>query len=56
MMRKRDKVRVKGKEYSSVAKAFIALGLPLSRHQHFRQRLKALRKADFDGYEFEIVE
>lgn len=55
-MRKRDKVRVEGKEYTSLAKAFVALGLPLSRHQHFRRRLKALRKADFDGYEFEIVE
>jgi len=56
MMRKRDRVKVAGKEYSSVAKAFVALGLPMSRHQTFRRVLKAQRKAEFEGYEFEIIE
>lgn len=55
-MRKRDKVRVSGVVYASLAKAFVALGLPLSRHQVFRRRLKSERRAEFEGYEFEIVE
>lgn len=55
-MRKRDKVRVEGKEYSSLAKAFTALGLPLRSHQAFRRKLKELRKATYEGREFEIVE
>lgn len=55
-MRKRHRVRVEGKEYASLAKAFVALGLPLTRHQTFRKKLKAELRAEFEGYEFEIVE
>ena len=55
-MRKRDKVRVNGEVYSSLAKAFLALGLPLTRHQTFRRILKEQRRAEWEGYEFEIVE
>ena len=55
-MRKRDRVRVDGEEYRSVAEAFTALGLPMNKHQAFRRLLKANRKAEFGGYEFEIVE
>lgn len=55
-MRKRDKVRVQDTVYSSLAKAFVALGLSLQSHQTFRKRLKAERRAEYAGYVFEIVE
>jgi hypothetical protein len=48
-------VRVAGKEYKSVAAAFIALGLPLLKHQVFRKKLKAEKQAEFEGHKFELV-
>jgi len=56
MTRKRDKVRVDGTIYASIAKAFIALGLPFNRHQVIRRELKQKRKLIYRDYEFEIVE
>jgi hypothetical protein len=43
------------KEYKSVAAAFVALGLPLLKHQAFRKKLKAETKAEFEGHQFELV-
>jgi len=53
--RTHNKVRVGDKEYKSVAAAFIALGLPLLKHQAFRKKLKAETKAEFEGHQFELV-
>ena len=55
-VRKRNRVRVNGVEYGSVAKAFLALGLPMRRHQTFRRLLKANKVAEFEQYEFELLE
>ena len=49
------KVKVDGVEYSSVAKAFAALNLPMSKHQKFRKLLKEKGKMKFDKHLFEIV-
>lgn len=49
------KVRVNGCTYSSVFKAFVQLGLPVSKHQAFRKHLKAVRRADFAGHLFEVI-
>lgn len=51
----RTAVRVDGVEYRSVRAAFIALGLPLSKHIRFRMALKAAGKAEFEGRVFEVV-
>jgi hypothetical protein len=53
-------VRVGGVEYRSVAQAFEALGLPMTRHIAFRLELKAAGRATFntdDGrhYRFTLV-
>jgi hypothetical protein len=53
--RQHNKVRVNGQEYKSVAAAFIALGLPLLKHQVFRRKLKAEKQAEFEGHKFELV-
>jgi hypothetical protein len=50
-----NRVRVGGQEYKSVAAAFIALGLPLLKHQVFRKKLKAEKQAEFEGHKFELV-
>lgn len=55
-MKTKNKVLVNGVKYHSVCAAFLALKLPLARHQLFRKKLKIEKKASYDGYEFEIVE
>ena len=52
---RQHKVIVDGKQYRSVAAAFAALGLPLHKHQPFRAKLKAEKKAEFEGHVFEIA-
>lgn len=52
----RNRVTVGGTEYRSVAAAFVALGLPLSKHIAFRKELKAATKATFDQHQFSILE
>lgn len=42
-------------EYGSVAKAFLALELPMGRHIAFRMALKAAGAKDFGGYQFAVV-
>lgn len=49
------KVRVNGCTYSSVFKAFVQLGLPVSKHQAFRKHLKVMKVATFSGYKFECI-
>lgn len=52
----RDKVVVEGRgEYRSVKAAFIALGLPVSKHIPFRMKLKAAGAAHFDRHSFVVV-
>ena len=41
--------------YRSVAAAFVALNLPMTRHQSFRKKLKIEKVAEFEGYKFEMV-
>lgn len=43
-------------EFGSVSKAFIALGLPMSKHIKFRGQLKAAGKLAFEAYNFAVVE
>ena len=50
-----NKVKVNGTVYRSVAAAFVALGLSLSKHQAFRKKLKTDKKAKFEKFEFELV-
>jgi hypothetical protein len=52
---KQQKVKADGKSYRSVAAAFAALGLPMHKHQVFRKKLKAEKKAEFEGVMFEIT-
>jgi hypothetical protein len=52
---KQHKVKVGDKTYKSVAAAFEDLKLPMHKHQVFRKKLKAEKKAEFDGYVFELV-
>lgn len=52
---RQHKVTADGKNYRSVAAAFAALGLPMHKHQTFRAKLKAEKKAEFEGIVFEIV-
>lgn len=42
------KVKVGGKEYTSLYKAFVELGLPIWQHQSFRKVLKQIKRAPFD--------
>jgi len=49
------RVKVNGVEYRSVLAAFVALGLPLGKHQRFRIKLKKERKAEINGHVFEVV-
>lgn len=52
----RHKVFVEGRgEYRSVKAAFIALGLPVSKHIPFRMKLKASGQALFDRHSFVVV-
>jgi hypothetical protein len=52
----RSKVFVEGRgEYRSVKAAFIALGLPVSKHIPFRMKLKASGQALFDRHSFVVV-
>jgi hypothetical protein len=52
----RSKVFVEGRgEYRSVKAAFIALGLPISKHIPFRMKLKASGQALFDRHSFVVV-
>ena len=52
----RSKVFVEGRgEYRSVKAAFIALGLPISKHISFRMKLKASGQAFFDRHSFVVV-
>jgi hypothetical protein len=57
--RKRDKVRVDGKLYGSVYKAFVALHLLVEQHEAFRGDLKHMVRLPFTfkgrTYEFEIA-
>lgn len=52
---KQHGVKVGDKTYKSVAAAFVALNLPMHKHQTFRKKLKAEKKAEFDGHVFELV-
>ena len=52
---RQHKITADGKPYRSVAAAFAALGLPMHKHQTFRAKLKAEKKAEFDGIVFELV-
>lgn len=52
----RSKVFVEGRgEYRSVKAAFVALGLPVSKHIPFRMKLKASGQALFDRHSFVVV-
>lgn len=51
----KNKVKVGGEEYRSVAAAFEALKLPMSKHIPFRAKLKAHGRAAFEGHTFTIV-
>lgn len=55
----RDHVKVRGVEYRSTRAAFVALGLPLSKHIPFRAGLKAHGRAVFvyegEKFRFDIV-
>jgi hypothetical protein len=53
--RVQNQVRVNGEKYRSVAAAFIALNLPISKHQTFRKILKKQKTATFEKFEFELV-
>jgi len=53
--RVQNQVRVNGTKYRSVAAAFIALNLPISKHQVFRKNLKKAKKLKFEEYEFELI-
>ena len=50
------KVSVGGQEYNSVHAAFVALGLPLNRHQAFRKELKANGQATFGAHTFWLID
>ena len=52
---KQHGVKVGNETYKSVAAAFVALNLPMHKHQSFRKKLKVEKKAEFDGHVFEIV-
>lgn len=52
---KQHGVKVGDQTYKSVAAAFVALNLPMHKHQSFRKKLKVEKKAEFDGHVFEIV-
>lgn len=52
---KQHAVKVNGKIYKSVAASFLALDLPMHKHQAFRKKLKIEKKAEFDGHKFEIA-
>lgn len=56
MANKHTAVMVKGKQYKSLAAAFMALGLPMARHQLFRKKLKEEKSAEFEGIMFTVVE
>jgi hypothetical protein len=56
MANKHTAVMVKGKQYKSLAAAFMALGLPMARHQLFRKKLKEEKSAEFEGIVFTVVE
>lgn len=52
----RSKVFVEGRgEYRSVKAAFVALGLPISKHIPFRMKLKASGAAHFERHSFVVV-
>lgn len=51
----RDKVMVDGVEYKSVAAAFRALNLPMSKHIAVRLDVKRNGKAEFEGRKFRIA-
>lgn len=53
--RTQNKVKVNGVIYRSVSEAFFKLKLPHAKHIVFRKKLKAEKKATFDGVEFELV-
>jgi hypothetical protein len=53
----RSKVVVEGRgEFRSVKAAFIALGLPVSKHIPFRMKLKAKGAALFNNFTFAVVQ
>lgn len=52
----RHGVVVDGVEYRSVAKAFLALGLPYEKHIKFRGELKKAGHAEFGGHKFVLAE
>jgi len=52
---RRNKVMVDGTEYRSVKAAYIALGLPLSKHIKFRMELKEAGRIEVDGRVWSIV-
>ena len=56
MANKHTAVMARGKQYKSIAAAFMALGLPMARHQLFRKKLKAEKTAEFEGIVFTVVE
>jgi hypothetical protein len=56
MANKHTAVMARGKQYKSIAAAFMALGLPMARHQLFRKKLKEEKSAEFEGIMFTVVE
>ena len=56
MANRHNAVMVRGKQYRSLAAAFMALGLPMARHQLFRKKLKEEKTAEFEGIVFTLVE
>lgn len=52
----RHKVVVDGEEYDSVRAAFVALGLPLSKHIKFRMELKAAGQLNAHGHDWRVKE
>lgn len=52
----RHSVEVDGVAYGSVAKAFKALGLPMSKHIKFRGELKKAGEGVFEGHDFRLVQ
>lgn len=51
----KNKVKVGGEVYRSVAAAFEALKLPMSKHIAFRAKLKQQGRATFEGHTFTVV-
>lgn len=51
----RNAVEVDGIRYKSVKAAFVALGLPLEKHQRFRKQLKEVRVICGHGLDWEII-